>query len=83
MAQLPLNNTGLRGAGQAWQEEIGLEVWEVVPGDVQALWPAIPVKAALMVDSPLGFSKVLHERDAPHRRRRLALGFLKRDGAGA
>lgn len=55
----------------------------MVSGDVQALGPAIPVKTAFVVDPPLGFSEVLHERDAPHRGRRLALGFLERDGAGA
>lgn len=76
MALLPLTHTGFGGTRRARQQEIRLEVWKVVPGDVQALWPAIPVKSTV-VDSPLGFSKVLHERDAPHRRWRLALGFLK------
>ncbi|TNN46553.1 hypothetical protein EYF80_043227 [Liparis tanakae] len=77
-----LSNAGFGRAG-AGQEEVGLEVREVVPGDVQALGPPAPVEAGPVVAPPLGLPQVLHEGDAPHGGRRLALGLLQRDGARA
>lgn len=74
-AELPRSGGG--------QKKIWPEVGGMVPGDVQAFWPSAPMQTALMVDPPLSLAEVLHERDAPHRRRWLALGLLERDGPRA